>query len=327
MTMEFVVQEQHDREFRTGGRFRAAGITERLPRSMVVARTMTMPYPAQTPAGPPTCYRHPDRSTAVSCTRCGRPVCPECMRSAAVGHQCVDCVQAAAYSVPPARTAAGGILRPGMPAVTYALIAANVAVFVLQMASRTLQYKLSLFPVAVAGGQYYRLITSAFMHYGIVHILFNMWALYVLGPPLEQHLGRLRFATLYLLSALGGSVVVYLFSPLNAATAGASGAIFGLFGATLVAARRLNLDVRWLVGLIVINLVLTFSFPGISWQGHIGGLVTGALVAAVYVYAPRAQRNLVQASFSAGLLAVFLVLISWRTSEIIDLAARVGAGR
>ena len=106
-----------------------------------------------------------------------------------------------------------------------------------------------------------------------------------------------------------------------------SRAIFGLFGATLVAARRLNLDVRWLVGLIVINLVLTFSFPGISWQGHIGGLVTGALVAAVYVYAPRAQRNLVRRPSASASLAVFLVLISWRTSEIIDLAARVGAGR
>lgn len=249
------------------------------------------------------------------------------MRSAAVGHQCVDCVQAAASSIPPARTAAGGILRAGMPVVTYGLIAANVAVFILQVASPTLQYKLSLFPVAVAGGQYYRLLTSAFMHYGLVHILFNMWALYVLGPPLEQHLGRLRFGTLYLLSALGGSVVVYLFSPLNAATAGASGAIFGLFGATLVAARRLNLDVRWLIGLIVINLVITFTLPGISWQGHVGGLVTGALVAAVYVYAPRAQRTLVQAGFSIGLLALFFVLISWRTNEIIDLAVRMGGGR
>lgn len=288
---------------------------------------MTMPYPAQSPAGPPVCYRHPDRQTAVSCTRCGRPVCPECMRSAAVGHQCVDCVQAAAYSVPPVRTAAGGILRPGMPVVTYALIAANVAMFILQTASRTLTYKLSLFPVAVAGGQYYRLLTSAFMHYGLVHILFNMWALYVLGPPLEQHLGRLRFASLYLLSALGGSVMVYLFSPLNAATAGASGAIFGLFGATLVTAKRLNLDVRWLIGLIVINLVITFTLPGISWQGHVGGLVTGALVAAVYVYAPRGQRTLVQAGFSIGLLAVFLVLISWRTNEIVDLVAGVTGRR
>jgi len=244
------------------------------------------------------------------------------MRSAAVGHQCVDCVQAAAYTVPPARTAAGGILRQGVPVVSYALIAANVAVFVMQNSSRTLQYKLTLFPVAVAGGQYYRLLTSAFMHYGIVHILFNMWALYVLGPTLEQHLGRLRFAALYLLSALGGSVVVYLFSPLNAATAGASGAIFGLFGATLVAAKRLNLDIRQVVGLIVINLVITFTVPGISWQGHLGGLATGTLVAAVYVYAPRAQRTIVQAAFSIALLAVFALLVAWRTSAIIELVGQ-----
>jgi hypothetical protein len=159
------------------------------------------------------------------------------MRSAAVGHQCVDCVQAAAYSIPPARTAAGGILRQGLPVVTYSLIAANVAVFVMQIARPGLVARLALQPASIAVlDQYYRLVTSAFMHYGLVHILFNMWALYVLGPPLEQHLGRLRFAVLYSLSLLGGSVVVYLFSPLNAATAGASGAIFGLFGATLVAA-------------------------------------------------------------------------------------------
>jgi membrane associated rhomboid family serine protease len=243
------------------------------------------------------------------------------MRGAAVGQQCVDCVQAAVAAVPPVRTSAGGLLRDGAPVVTYALMAVNIAVFVLQMASKTLQYKLSLFPVAVAGGQYYRLLTSAFMHYGVIHILFNMYALYVLGPPLERHLGRLRFAALYLLSALGGSVVVYLFSSLSAATAGASGAIFGLFGATFVAARRMRLDVRPLVMLIVINLVITFTVPGISWQGHLGGLITGSLVAAAYLYAPRANRNLVQAGFTVGLLALFYVLVTWRTHEIIDLAA------
>lgn len=244
------------------------------------------------------------------------------MRTAAVGQQCPDCVQAAAGSVPAARTVAGGLLKDGAPLVTYALMAANILVYVLQTVSGTLQYKLSLFPIAVAGGQYYRLLTSAFMHYGIVHILFNMYALYVLGPPLERHLGRVRFSALYLLSALGGSVVVYLFSPLNAATAGASGAIFGLFGATLVAARRMRLDIRSLVVLIAINLVITFTVPGISWQGHVGGLVTGALVAAAYLYAPRAQRNLVQAGFTIGLFALFYVLVSWRTHEIIAMATR-----
>lgn len=276
---------------------------------------MTYPYPPPTPA--PVCYRHPDRPTYVGCTRCGRPVCGECMRSAAVGHQCVDCVQAAAVVAPRPRPTFGPSRGSGVPVVSYTLIAVNVAVYLMQIASSGLQGKLALWPPAVAAGDYYRLVTSAFMHYGIVHILFNMYALYVLGPPLEQHLGKVRFAALYGLSALGGSVVVYLFSPLSAATAGASGAIFGLFGATLVAARRLNLDVRWLVGLIVVNLVITFTVPGISWQGHIGGLVTGALVAAGYVYPPAAQRTLVQAGVTVGLLAVFVALVSWRTADII----------
>lgn len=280
---------------------------------------MTYPYPPQTPPGAPVCYRHPDRPTYVGCTRCGRPVCGDCMRSAAVGHQCVDCVAAAAAAAPVPRTRSWSPQRPGgTPVVSYTLIAVNVAVFVMQLASRGLEAKLSLWPPAVAGGDYYRLITSAFLHYGIVHIAFNMYALYVLGPPLEEHLGKLRFAGLYGLSALGGSVVVYLFSPLNAATAGASGAIFGLFGATLVGAKRLNLDVRWLVGLIVINLVITFTVPGISWQGHMGGLITGAVVAAAFVYPPPARRTLIQAGATLGLLLVFGALISWRTAAIVD---------
>lgn len=216
-------------------------------------------------------------------------------------------------------TALGVAQRTGLPMVSYTLIAINVAAFVLQLVLPGLSRVLALWPPAVAAGEYYRLFSSAFMHYGIVHILFNMWALYVLGPPLEQHLGRLRFGALYFLSALGGSVVVYLFSPLNAATAGASGAIFGLFGATLVAARRLNLDVKWLVSLIAINLVITFTLPGISWQGHVGGLITGAAVSAAFVYAPRAQRNIVQSGCCVGLLLMFVVLIMWRTASIVSL--------
>src|SRR5258705_5130316 len=142
----------------------------------------------------------------------------------------------------------------------------------------------------------------------------------VVGPPLEAQLGRLRFSALYVLSALGGSVLVYLLSSLGAATAGASGAIFGLFGATFVVGKRFNLDVRWVVGLIVINLAFTFVIPlmggqNISWQGHIGGLVTGALVAAAYAYAPRERRTVIQVSVTVAVLVVFAMLIWWRTSE------------
>jgi membrane associated rhomboid family serine protease len=235
------------------------------------------------------------------------------MRVAAVGHQCMDCVQAASHGVPV-------IVAARTPFVTYALIAVNVVVFALQIASAGLQSQLALVPALVAhDGEYYRLVSSAFVHFGLVHILFNMYALYVLGPPLERSFGWLRFAALYALSALGGSVMVYLFSPVMAQTAGASGAIFGLFGATLVAARRLNLDVRWLIGLVVVNLVITFGFPGVSWQGHIGGLIVGTLVTVAYVYAPRP----VAAGVLAALLALFAVLIYWRTGAIMDLMAEM----
>ena len=242
------------------------------------------------------------------------------MRSAAVGHQCVDCVQAAARNVPQPVTVSGGVLRSGVPVLTYGLIAVNVAVFVLQAVSPGLQAKLALWAPAVAGGELYRLGSSAFIHYGLLHLLFNMGALFVVGPPLERHLGRLRFAALYALSALGGSVVVYLFSPLNSATGGASGAVFGLFGATFVLAKRLNLDVRGVVTLIAINMAITFTIPGISWQGHVGGLITGGLIAAAYLYAPRAGRNLLQGGATIGLLALFIGLIAWRTAQLAGLS-------
>lgn len=132
-----------------------------------------------------------------------------------------------------------------------------------------------------------------------MHILFNMWALWVIGPALERWLGRTRFIVLYALGGLGGSVLVYLLTPINVPTLGASGAIFALFGATFMLARRLNFDVRWIIGLIVINLVITFIVPSISWQGHIGGLLTGAALGAVFAYAPRSNRVVIQTVFSS----------------------------
>jgi membrane associated rhomboid family serine protease len=244
------------------------------------------------------------------------------MRSAAVGHQCDECVRDGAKSVPPARTVAGAPLKRTTPVITYTLIAINVALFVLETVSRGLQSELVLRSPAVAGGDLHRLVTSAFMHYGIAHLLFNMYALYIIGPPLENWLGRLRFSALYAMSALGGSVLVYLLAPLNAATAGASGAVFGLFGASFVVGKRLNLNVQWVVGLIVLNLAFTFVIPllggaNISWQGHIGGLVTGSVVAAAYAYAPRERRVLIQVSATVALLILFAVLIWWRTTDLL----------
>lgn len=277
---------------------------------------MSGPSAPESPADAPCCYRHPGRPTYLRCNRCGRYICADCMRSAAVGHQCVECVQEGARTIRQPRTRFGGRERPGTPVITYSLIAVNVVVFIVQMAVGNLEKELSLWSPAVADGQLYRLVTSAFLHYGAMHLLLNMWALYVVGPPLESWLGRLRFGALYALSGLGGSVLVYLLTT-NSATAGASGAIFGLFGATFVVGKRLALDVRWVVVVIVINLAFTFVAPAISWQGHLGGLVTGVVVAAAYVYPPKEGRNLVQAAASVLVLGVLVALVWWRTGVLI----------
>lgn len=242
------------------------------------------------------------------------------MRSAAVGHQCVECVHTGTEAVQPAAPQFGE--RTTTPVLSYLLIALNVGVFLLELRSMDLQRQLALWPPAVADGQLYRLASSAFLHYGMTHLMLNMWALFVLGPPLELWLGRVRFAAVYALSALGGSVLVYLLSPLNTATAGASGAVFGLFGATFVVAKWLALDVRWVVAVIVINLVFTFGFPvlsgqQISWQAHVGGLVTGALITAAYVAPIRAHRTLIQVTATVAVIAVLIALIGWRTSDLL----------
>ncbi|OBF06416.1 rhomboid family intramembrane serine protease [Mycobacterium sp. ACS4054] len=283
---------------------------------------MSAPMAPDSPPAVPSCYRHPGRPTYVRCNRCERYICGDCMRNAAVGHQCVECVREGARTVRQPRTRFGGRQRSATPVLTYALIAINVVAFVVQMASGNLEKQLTLWPPAVAGGEFYRLATAAFLHYGAAHLLLNMWALYVVGPPLEMWLGRLRFGALYALSGLGGSVLVYLLSPLDTATAGASGAIFGLFGATFVVGKRLAFDVRWVMVVIAINLVFTFVAPAISsqrisWQAHVGGLVTGGLVAAAYVYPPRERRNMIQAVVTIAVLAVFAALIWWRTAQLL----------
>ncbi len=175
----------------------------------------------------------------------------------------------------------------------------------------------------MADGQWYRLITNAFLHeppgsgLGILHILFNMWALIVVGPALERVLGRVRFLTVYLVSALGGSVLFYLIAAPTSPALGASGAIFGLFGAWFVLARRLRLDARQIVGLIVINLVISFAVPGIAWQAHIGGLIAGAALTAAYVYAPRQNRALIQAAATVGMLVILIVGVVVRDHQLV----------
>lgn len=239
------------------------------------------------------------------------------MRDAAVGHQCAECVGAAAKSVRAPKTRTVGRWGGTTPVVTYVLIAINVLTFIAQALSPRVEVDFVMWSPAVADGELYRLLTSAFLHSGLTHIVFNMFALYVVGPPLEIWLGRLRFCALYLLSALGGSVLIYLFSPLDAPTLGASGAVFGLFAATFVVGRKVNVDIRWVVIMIVINLVITFTVPSISWQGHLGGLATGGVVAFAYAYAPVRNRLPVQVGATVAVVVVFATLIWWRTSDLL----------
>ncbi len=255
------------------------------------------------------------------------------MRSASVGQQCVDCVGEGARGTRQARTVFGG--RPAAGAVvTWTLVAINVAVFLVTWVRPGVVNDLEMLGYArytsggamhgVAAGEWYRLVTSAFVApatglsgLGFVDILFNMWALIFVGPALEGFLGRMRFLAVYLLSAVGGAVMYYFLAPPNYPAVGASGAIFGLFGAWFVVARRLRLDSRGIVVLIVINLALSFWWHNvIAWQDHIGGLLTGALLTAAYAYASGKNRAVLQALATVAILAVLVVAVMVRTGQL-----------
>jgi membrane associated rhomboid family serine protease len=256
------------------------------------------------------------------------------MRSASVGQQCVDCVGQGARTTRQARTAFGG--RPAAGAiVTWTLVAINVAIFLVTWVRPGIVNNLEMLGYAyypgggalhgVAAGEWYRLITSAFLApatgltggLGIWDIVFNMWALIFVGPALEHLLGRVRFLGVYLLSAVGGSVMYYFLAPQNSAAVGASGAIFGLFGAWFVVSRRLRLDTRGIVALIAINLALSlFLHNIIAWQDHIGGLLTGALLTAAYAYAPPKNRAALQVLATVAVVAVLIIAIMIRSGQL-----------
>jgi membrane associated rhomboid family serine protease len=279
------------------------------------------------PAGadPAVCYRHPNREAHIRCVRCERRICPDCMIPASVGFQCPECVKAGNSSVRRATTVFGGRVTDDPGWVSKVLIAVNVVAYVLQQAvdGFTVRFfDLGALPpgdpvVGVASGEYYRLITSAFLHGGIVHLLLNMYALYLFGPPVEAALGRVRFTALYLLSALGGSALSYAFANPVQPSLGASGAVFGLLGAFLVINRRLGRDTSGVMVLLAINFVYGFLVPRIDWRAHVGGLVVGALCAAVIAYAPNdKRRTTVQVAGFVAILLVVLGVVAWRTAAL-----------
>jgi membrane associated rhomboid family serine protease len=252
---------------------------------------------------PPTvqhCYRHPDREAGRFCTRCGRPACSECLVQAAVGSHCLECAKEGRPDVRD-RAKLWNARQPTL--VTYTLIGLNVAVFVLTTIAdpstlgfggngvSKLQARLGLSRQILENGgfyppstifephQWYRLVTSGFLHFGIIHIAFNMILLFQLGQLLEPRLGRTRFALLYFAALLAGSFGELVIGSGSGIAGGASGAVFGLMAAAAIGLHRegVNIFTTGIGSLLILNLVLTFAIPGIAIGGHLGGAVGGAI--------------------------------------------------
>ena len=268
------------------------------------------------------CYRHPGRQSFVLCQRCGRTVCPECQVQAAVGVHCVECARRDRASIPrPKRSRAFARRLTGAdaPVVTYALIALCVVVFGLQLIPGLGVTNALLFapayvqPETGAPLEPWRMITAIFTHSTAsllpLHILLNMYSLFIFGGVLERMLGRGRYLALYLIAGLGGSVAVDLLGDPMQGTVGASGAIFGLMGAFFIINRHLGGNSIQFVVLVVLNLAWGFFVPGISWQAHVGGIVAGGLVALVYVRTRNRRQRTVQIAGVAG-IAVALVALT-----------------
>ena len=258
---------------------------------------------------PPVCPRHPDTVAYVRCQRCDRPTCPACQVPSTVGVHCVDCARQSQAGRRQARTLLGGTVVSGS-VVTKVLIGLCVAAYAIQILVPALDFQLAFVP-ELAASEPWRFLTTAFLHANYMHLGFNMWALWVLGGVLEPVLGRWRFTAIYLLSALGGSTAIYWLSwpgtdSWITMTVGASGAVFGLFSTMFVVQRRFGRDTSGIVALLAINAVISFLGANISWQGHLGGLVVGGIVAAIYAWAPRGKR---QSVGIAGTVAVAVVLV------------------
>ena len=287
---------------------------------------------------PNSCYRHPDRWGGVTCQRCDQPICTSCMHQASIGFHCSECTAKRGF-----RTAKIGSMRVSGPrssirklqvsrlSVTSVIISFNIMAYVVSsILSRTpfgmsrtllvdfalisrLEYRyqigLRIFTgeIGVKAGEWYRLATSAFLHDGLIHLAFNMYALAILGLLLEKELGVVRFLLVYALSTLGGALGAIILSPVDL-TVGASGAIYGLLGALVVIQRSIQGSFRNspLMFLLIINLLFTFAIPQISVGGHLGGLIVGAAIGGLMVQFENHGRPKWMATMIGGLWMVTL---------------------
>ncbi|MCL3838096.1 rhomboid family intramembrane serine protease [Aeromicrobium duanguangcaii] len=275
-------------------------------------------------AGQQTCYRHPDRPAYIQCQRCQRYICPQDMREASVGFQCPECVSRGQAAVRQPRTIAGGAVTGNAGTITFAIIAINIAAQVVVMATggagnpnQSGFFRWGwMSGIEVAQGDYWRLLTAAFLHGSLIHIALNMFALYLFGPYVEQTLGRVRYVITYLTLAIGSSVLVYLLESPFTPTIGASGAVFGLFGLALIFLIRTRQNITGMVVILAINAFFSLR-SGISWEGHLGGFLTGVALGLVFAYAPRDRRTLTQVVAFVALWALFIAAIAWRTDNLV----------
>jgi membrane associated rhomboid family serine protease len=301
------------------------------------------------------CYRHPSVATGVHCTRCGRPICPDCMHPAAVGYQCPECLREARQTAPRRRIRVRFFLgRPG--SITTLLLITNLAMFAVEVAishgaglfngpSEQQLFDLgAMFPPAIAGSghivggnlivghftpQYWRLFSAMFLHANLIHIAFNMYALYLFGYLIEGAFGKARFVAIYFITGFLASVTSYMFSDPTAIGVGASGAIFGLLGAWVAYNYRrrgsamASAQLRWALFLIGINLFLGFSIASIDNFAHIGGLISGAAAGWLAEgFGPQARRTAVTVGGLALMVLVGIVLTMARTSSVLALFPR-----
>lgn len=294
------------------------------------------------------CYRHADRETMIGCQRCRRPICGECMVTAPVGVQCPECVRAGARATRSGVGPLGGRRSADPRLTSIVLIGLNLVVFALILATGGWEspwaYRLGISPqgmclltdgsgnyypdvtsaecavlpgaswmTGVADGAWWQPLTSAFAHAELIHLASNLLALWFLGPPLEQVLGRTRFLAVYGISALAASAAVMWLSAPDSVALGASGAIFGMLGALLLLARRFGGNYQLIAVFLALNIAITVIGGGyISWQAHLGGLIGGLASAAALILAPRARRPLIQLIGLLALTALAVAAIGWR---------------
>ncbi len=275
----------------------------------------------------PVCARHADRPTRLRCIRCDRPACPDCLREAAVGSQCVDCVNEGRKTGRRSQTLVGAEQSEGRLVVTPVLMVVNALAFAVTavqagspFANDTSQIFLetSLQPLLTANGEWWRILTSGFMHFGIWHLVLNMAVLYLAGVSVEPELGRLRFTVVYFLSLLGGNAAAFYFGGAGGQLVGASGAVFGIMGALIVLWRRKKRDISTVVVIVVINLVSNL-FTDASLLGHLGGVVIGGLLTLAMVKAPRENRNLYQIGAVVAAVVLIAGMFALRANDLMNL--------